>query len=493
VLDLSDEGAWKSQPEGNPEHASTGLTSEHLAYVIYTSDSTAQPKGVMVTHRSVVRLVRNTDYVQLGSQDVMAQASNASFDAATFEIWGALMEGGRLVHVGKNELLTPVRIAQVLRQNQITTLFLTTPLFNQVARDAVEAFDHLRYLLFGGEQVEARGVRRVLQAARIQHLLHVYGPTETVTYATWHEVRTVEDGRTLPIGRPIANTRIYLLDGRGEPVPIGVAGELHIGGAGVARGYGNSPEMTAERFVPDPYAGEAGARMYRTGDLGRWHADGTIEFLGRNDNQVKIRGYCIEPGEIEARLKEHCGVQEAVVVAREDLAGDKRLVAYYTVAEREKEPVGKITVGAEELRGHLLAKLPEYMAPAAYVRLERMPLTANGKLDRKALPAPEGDAFVVREYEAPEGEMEMAVAQIWSEVLKVERVGRRDNFFALGGRSLLAVQVAARVRQVLDVELTIRDIFERSTLSLLAEQIINLKLNAFDSGDLVQLLKEISS
>ena len=270
---------------------------------------------------------------------------------------------------------------------------------------------------------------------------------------------------TAPIGKPIANTQIYILDEYGEPVPAGVAGELYIGGAGVARGYLNRPELTAERFLADPFATEAGARMYKTGDLGRWLAEGTIEFLGRNDFQVKIRGFRIELGEIEARLATHSAVREAVVIAREDTPGDKRLVAYYT-AVGTSEQEGAI-VGAEELRRGLSAKLPEYMVPAAYVRLESLPLTASGKLDRRALPAPEGEAYAVRGYEAPQGEMETKLAGIWAEVLKIERVGRHDNFFELGGHSLLAVTLIERMRRI-GLQMDVRALFATPTLAELA-------------------------
>jgi hypothetical protein len=269
--------------------------------------------------------------------------------------------------------------------------------------------------------------------------------------------RSQEPAR-IPIGKPIANTRIYILDGQGEPVPVGVRGEIYIGGAGVARGYLKRAELTRERFLPDRFAGDG--RMYKTGDLGRWLADGNIEFLGRNDDQVKVRGFRIELGEIEARLTEHEGVGEAVVVAREDTPGEKRLVAYYTASEQGEQS----SVGAQELRGYLAGKLPEYMVPAAYVRLERMPLTANGKLDRKALPAPDGDAYVLRQYEAPQGGVEELLGGMWEELLKVERVGRQDNFFELGGHSLLAVRVIARVREALKVEVAIRELFAHPVL-----------------------------
>jgi hypothetical protein len=281
----------------------------------------------------------------------------------------------------------------------------------------------------------------------------------------------------VPIGRPVANTRVYVLDAAGEPVPVGVAGELYIGGAGVVRGYLGRPGQTAERFVADPFGGgKPGARLYRTGDLARWRPDGTVEFLGRTDFQVKVRGFRIELGEIEARLAEHANVREAVVLAREDVPGDQRLVAY-VVGDAD----------AESLRAHLSSVLPEYMVPAAYVRLEALPLTPNGKLDRKALPAPEGDAYASREYEAPVGKIEVALAEIWTELLRVERVGRWDHFFELGGHSLLALQVVSRVRQVMGLELALAAVFEKPVLSALAERILELRLAQFDPETLARL------
>ncbi len=295
-------------------------------------------------------------------------------------------------------------------------------------------------------------------------IVNGYGPAETTVFSTTYpEIKN--RSRNTPIGRPLANTRIYILDAHGEPVPVGLTGELYIGGAGVARGYLNRPALTAERFVRDPFTAEAGARMYRTGDLGRWLADGNIEFLGRNDFQVKIRGFRIELGEIEARLSKHEGVREAVVLAREDTPGDRRLVAYYTsppATDPEQE-----AVGAEQLRLHLAAALPQYMVPAAYVRLESLPLTANGKLDRKALPAPEGDAYVVRQYEAPQGPIEELLAGIWAEVLKLERVGRHDNFFELGGHSLMAVTLVERLARA-GLKADVRALFAAPTLAELA-------------------------
>ncbi|MBW8833545.1 MAG: AMP-binding protein, partial [Burkholderiales bacterium] len=272
-----------------------------------------------------------------------------------------------------------------------------------------------------------------------------------------------------PIGRPIANTQIYILDDRLEPVPIGVAGEIYIAGAGVARGYLNRPELTAERFLRDPFSSDPHARMYKSGDLGRWLPDGTIEYLGRNDHQVKIRGFRIEPGEIEAQLARHPAVKEAAVIAREDTPGDKRLVAYLT--PRSDEPFD-----LDALRNHLKAALPEYMVPAAFVTLDALPLMPNGKLDRKALPAPDLAAFAARHYKAPEGPLEIALAQIWADLLHVERVGRHDSFFDLGGHSLLAVQALSRIEQRLGLRIALRELFEHASLQALA-----LHLQAADS------------
>jgi hypothetical protein len=298
-------------------------------------------------------------------------------------------------------------------------------------------------------------------------------------------------GNTVPIGSAVANTQMYILDRQGEPAPVGVVGELYIGGVQVGRGYLNRPELTAERFIPDPFEPGGGSRMYKTGDLGRWTPEGTIEFLGRNDFQVKIRGFRIELGEIEARLAEHEAIREAVVLAREDAGEEKRLVAYYTCVQGDDGEAESPEV--EKLRRHMAAKLPEYMVPAAYVRLDTLPLTPNGKLDRRALPGPEEGAYAARGYEAPVGETETAIAGIWAQALKVERIGRYDNFFDLGGHSLLVVQVVARVRQQLNVEVTIGDLFAQPILTSFAELTINRQLEQIDPAKLAGVFKLMRS
>jgi len=319
----------------------------------------------------------------------------------------------------------------------------------------------------GGEALPASLVRSFREQLPEVVLHNLYGPTEaTVDVTAWACTAEVMQ-HSVPIGRPIDNVQIYVLDGELEPVPVGVAGELYIGGAGVARGYLNRPGLTGERFVPDAYASEPGGRMYRTGDVGRWQADGTIEFLGRNDGQVKVRGYRIELGEIEARLAEHRSVREAVVITREDAPGDKWLVAYYTRAEGE-EPVN-----GEALRSHLLTQLPGYMVPSAYVELERMPLTLNGKVDRRSLPKPERGSGA--EHETPQTPTEEILAGIWAEVLRLERVGRQANFFELGGHSLLTTQIISRVRGALEVDVPLRFLFEAPELSEFAARVEELR------------------
>jgi amino acid adenylation domain-containing protein len=306
-----------------------GTRPHQLAYVMYTSGSTGRPKGIAIPHGAIVRLVCNTDYVQLTAADRVAQISNASFDAATFEIWGALIHGARLVMLPQDVVLSPADLAAEIRNRGISALFLTTALFNRVASDQPGAFRTVRYVLFGGEACDPARVRQVLAEGRPERLLHVYGPTETTTFATWHLVQEVaEQDVTVPIGQAIANTRAYVLDSRMEPVPLGVAGELYLGGPGLAQGYLDRPGLTAERFVPDPHGTEPGGRLYRTGDLVRRRADGALEFLGRLDEQVKLRGFRIEPGEIEAALAQHPAVRQCAVVLRDDLPGGRGLVAY---------------------------------------------------------------------------------------------------------------------------------------------------------------------
>ncbi|WP_431945103.1 non-ribosomal peptide synthase/polyketide synthase [Actinacidiphila sp. bgisy167] len=439
------------------------LPATHPAYVIYTSGSTGRPKGVVVPQQAVVRLVRQANYVSLGTDDVVAQASSVSFDAATFEIWGALANGARLVGVDRNALLSPEQLAAQIERSGITTMFVTTALFNRLAAEPHEGLGRLRHLLFGGEAVDPLSVRRVLELAAPEHLLHVYGPTETTTFATWQLVERVEDG-SVPIGRAVSGDRLYVLDNALKPVPPGVAGELYVSGAGLALGYVNRPALTAERFVASPFDGP-GERMYRTGDLVRWTADGRLEYLGRTDDQVKVRGFRIEPAEIETALASHAAVAQATVVVREDHPGDKRLVGYIVPGDN---PDGA-DLGGGAVREYLSRLLPDYMVPSAVVVLDALPLTMNGKLDRKALPAP--DYTATSPGREPRTPQEQLLSQAFADVLGLPHVGVDDDFFDLGGHSLLATRLVSRIRTTLGAEIPIRALFETPTVAGVAQRV----------------------
>ncbi|HEU4559547.1 MAG TPA: amino acid adenylation domain-containing protein, partial [Longimicrobium sp.] len=441
---------WADHPVTNP--ARGALTAAHLAYVIYTSGSTGRPKGVAVPHRGVVNLLGSMrETVGMEPADRVLAVTTYAFDISVLEIFLPLLHGARTIVLPRERTGDPAALAEAVHAYAPTVMQATPATWRMLVQAGWEGAPELRALC-GGEALPAELASAL--RSRVSALWNVYGPTETTIWSTAEAVRGDAVSANVPIGRPVANTRVYILAEGGKPVPVGVAGELYIGGTGVVRGYLGRPELTAERFVADPFSGDAGARLYRTGDLARWRPDGTIEFLGRTDFQVKVRGFRIELGEIEARLAEHADVREAVVLAREDVPGDVRLVAY-VVGDAD----------AESLRAHLSTALPEYMVPAAYVPLDALPLTPNGKLDRKALPAPEGGAYASREYEAPLGEVEEALAEIWAELLRVERVGRWDNFFKLGGHSLLAVQVISRVRQVLGLEVALGEMFTQPVLA----------------------------
>jgi len=441
-----------------------GVKPDHMAYVLYTSGSTGKPKGVEVLHRGVVRLLFGTDFARFGETEVFLQVSSISFDATTFEIWGALLHGGRCV-LFPNRIPELPQLRAVLKSEKVTTLMLTPSLFNTVIDAAPEVLSPVRQLLVAGEVLSVPHICRALSLLPTAELVNAYGPTEATTFACCYRIPRTQSlkASSIPIGRPIANTHVYILDPHLQPVPTGVAGELHIGGDGLARGYLNQPEITCQKFIPDPLSTKPGARLYKTGDLCRYLADGNIEFLGRLDNQVKIRGFRIELGEIESALAEHPEVSGAAVVVREEIPGEKRLVAYIV----PRRPTSPPTLKA--LRDFLREKLPDYMVPSDFVTLEVLPLTPNGKVDRRALPVGSRPREPENRYVSPRDLLEWQLARIWEEILNVRPVGIEHDFFDLGGHSLLAVRMMDRIEQALCQRLPLSILFQEATIKHLAE------------------------
>lgn len=462
---ISVDGQWDdigAEDDTNLDPHTFGLTSRNLAYVIYTSGSTGRPKGVMIEHTSAVnfwQVLCRTTHRDCRRGARVGLNANYTFDMSLKGLL-QLLSGHCLVLVPQAIRADGIAMLRFISEQRIDALdstpsqlqgLLDAGLIDKCPRPPTTVY-------LGGEPIGSE-MWRVLKGSPSTHFFNMYGPTECTVDATIGSIRDSIDSPH--IGKPIANTRVFILDTHLQPVPIGVSGEIYIGGAGVARGYLKRAALTAERFIPDPFSNDPQARLYKSGDLGRWRADGTLEYQGRNDNQVKIRGFRIELGEIEAQLARHENVKEAAVVAREDVPGERRLVAYVT-PHRDSHP------SVEALRDHLKAALPEHMIPSAFVVLESLPLTPNGKLDRRALPTPDLDAYVSRQYEPPRGKVEEILVGIWQALLKVERIGRHDNFFELGGHSLLATRVTTQLEHILDVDVPIRVMFERPTIEALA-------------------------
>ena len=454
-----------------PAVAATGL-----AYVMYTSGSTGEPKGVAVTHRGVVRLVRGTGYARFGPDETWLLYAPYTFDPSTLELWGALLHGSRLV-IPPPGVLTTAELGEVVKREGVTTLWLTTGLFRQMVEENLGALSGVRQLLVGGDVLPVAHARRVLAELPETRLINGYGPTENTCFTSCYTVRAAAElDPSVPVGRPIAHTWVAVLDRDQRPVPPGVAGELCTGGDGLARGYLDHPDLTAERFLPDPEGREAGGRLYRTGDLVRWRRSGDLEFLGRIDAQVKVRGFRVEPGEIETALTAHPRLSGAVVLAQREEAGGHRLVAYVVAAADAADAA--VAPEPSELRDFLRRRLPEFMVPSAWVSLPALPLTANGKVDRKALALLQPDR-PRSTGGAPRTPAEQRIAGIFSELLGAELlgvgpVGLEADFFDLGGHSLLATRLVSRVRAVFGVELPLRAVFETPTVEGLAARIVAL-------------------
>ncbi len=451
-----------SRPAGDPPPRPA--SPEDLAYVLFTSGSTGTPKGVCVPHRAVVRLVRNARYARLAPEERFLQLAPMGFDASTFEIWAPLLNGATLV-IFPPGAASLAGLGSFILEYRVTTLWLTAGLFHQMVDNQSANLKNLRQLLAGGDVLSVAHAAKALERLPDCRLMNCYGPTENTTFTCCHRITRADvQGSSIPIGRPINNTTALILDERMRPVPVGEPGELHTGGAGLARGYLNRPDLTSEKFIPNPFTRRPGDRLYKTGDRCRMRADGIIEFLGRIDAQVKIRGFRVEPGEIEAALQRHPGVAQAMVTTRPDATGDKQLIACFVPARRKPVPEN------EELISFLRQKLPAPMIPAAFVALNSLPLTRNGKFDRQALRPPEqpyarGD----RASTAPRTPVEEALAGFWAEALGLKRIGVHDNFFDLGGHSLMALVVQNRIEKVFGAKLSLAAFFQNPTVAGLAK------------------------
>jgi amino acid adenylation domain-containing protein len=453
---------------GNDDNVPGTATAEDLAYVMYTSGSMGTPKGVMVSHRAIARLVRDQNYCRFGPDEVFLQLAPISFDASTFEIWGALLNGARLVIMPSGPTALD-QIGAAIRRYGVTTLWLTAGLFHLMVDHREKDLASLRQLLAGGDVLSPYHVRKALHVLQRGTVINGYGPTECTTFSCCHRMDNAEDfDSRVPIGRPIAGADVYVLNEALEPVGPDTTGELWIGGDGVAQGYLNHPELTAERFGPDPFIGIPGARMYRTGDRVRQRPDGKLDFLDRFDRQVKIAGHRIEPGEIEAILRQHAKVRQVIVRAVKEGSGEKKLVAYVVATDSQE-------VTADELRDYLLDRLPKYMIPGAFVFMSALPIGPNGKVDYSALPLPlAGLSQQLPGAETANSncvtELESVIASIWRRVLGGEP-GPDDNFFDLGGDSLLLIEVHATLQKQLNRELNLMDLFEATTVRALARRI----------------------
>lgn len=469
IFELDSDG-----PTVNEESKETPVnktTSDNLTYIMYTSGSTGMPKGVCVNHRGVVRLVKNTNYVDLNAEHVFLQLAPIAFDAATFEIWGCLLNGGKLVIMSPKPPSLK-ELGDALKKHHITTLWLTSGLFHLMVDKRLDDLQEVRQLLAGGDVLAVSHVKKVLEKLKGCRLINGYGPTENTTFTCCYSMDNPDQVNDfVPVGSPISNTQAYILDDQCQQVPIGDTGELHAGGDGLAISYLNHPELTAERFITHSFSNKPNVRLYKTGDLARYLPDGN---LGRLDNQVKLRGFRIELGEIEAKLIQHLSIQETVVIVREDTPGDKRLVAYIVTQFQQ-------AISNNSLRTFVQSKLPEYMVPSVFVQLDALPLTPNGKIDRKVLPQPEiKRADLDNVYIPPQNENEEKIATVFKDVLQMDKVGIKDNFFDLGANSLLLVQISAKLSEALAQKIPVLALLQYPTIKALVTHLTRANEQAVD-------------
>ncbi|NQX42958.1 amino acid adenylation domain-containing protein [Pedobacter steynii] len=447
----------------NGDNSGITMGPADLAYVMYTSGSSGKPKGVMVEHGNVVRLVKSANYVTLTDEEVLLSTGAVSFDATTFEYWAMLLNGGRLVLCSQEVLLNPKVLASQIQAQSVTMMWFTSGWLNQLADEDIEIFEGLKTLLAGGDALSPVHIKALRLRYPDLKILNGYGPTENTTFSLTYPI--LNPGLNIPVGRPISNSRVYILDSRDQLLPIGVVGEICLAGAGLSRGYLNQPELSRDKFVPDPFV--SGERMYKSGDLGRWLPDGNVEFTGRKDDQIKIRGYRIEPGEIEEVLQRYAAISSAVVLVKENVSGEKELVAY---VHTEQE------ISVPDLQLYLARHLPVYMIPGHFIQIDQLPLSPNGKVDKRALLAMNTGRQSLMgavAYEAPGTEIEAQLVGIWEEVLGIDKIGIKDNFFALGGHSLKAIQLLSRVSKNMGTKIPLKDLFSEPTIEAMANVIMN--------------------
>ncbi|MCK4257387.1 MAG: amino acid adenylation domain-containing protein [Halanaerobiales bacterium] len=456
IINLGDEGLYS----GDDSNLELINQPNDLIYIIYTSGSTGQPKGVMIEHKNVNRLISNSNMLIINEDERIMQTGSLAFDASTFEIWGSLLNGATLYLISKDDQLSADKFGKKLKDNQISMIWLTAPFFNQLVEEDLSIFSELKTLIVGGDALSVKHINLVRTKYPNLTIINGYGPTESTTFTTYFKIDK-EYQENIPLGYPVSNTQVYILDENNQLQPVGVPGELVISGDGLARGYLNRPELTKEKFVQNPFV--PGERMYKTGDLARWRRDGKLEFLGRIDHQVKIRGFRIEIGEIETYLLRHSEIKETVVVVKVDDNDNKYLVAYF-VSDRE--------ISVSEIRTYMKEELPNYMIPSHFVQLEKLPLTSNGKVNRKVLPDVDGNIKVGTDYVAPTNEIEIKLAEIWSDILNIDRIGVNDNFFELGGHSLKATTLSSRISKEFKVAITLQRIFKEPTIRELAAYIL---------------------